>query len=190
MGISGGSKRFFSCVVLAIFFCCSNRICGQSLADSVITLARINVGIEEIPRGSNWGKYVQAYLSHVNINFPAAWCAAFTAYLLKQHCIDTLLYSGWVPNWTTGKFKKYVVYNSSIDGKLYTNNIKPGDFGTIYFPSLKRDAHIFLIIEVKKNTVITIEGNTDPAGSREGYCVAIRERTLNQIHQLIRIFDE
>ncbi len=42
-----------------------------------IQLATLELGHEEIPRGSNWGPHVQKYLLSVGLKFPASWCMAF-----------------------------------------------------------------------------------------------------------------
>ena len=35
------------------------------------------LGVEEVPRGSNWGTDIQKYLKSVSLPYPAAWCMAF-----------------------------------------------------------------------------------------------------------------
>lgn len=188
-------KKLSSVLVLAIFLCLPNllhsqpvfhRLTASETRAEIIKLARECVGIKEVPKGSNWGRDVQAFLWHVKIKFPAPWCAAFLAYLFHQNCVD-IPFSGYVPNWSIGEFKPYVKYNSFKDGKLSPKDIYPGDLGTIYFPSMKRAAHIFIIIEVHATYVVTVEGNSNSGGSREGWIVVLKQRSLNEIYQLIRI---
>ena len=38
--------------------------------DRLLSIARSQVGNQEMPKGSNWGKHVQKYLASVGITFP------------------------------------------------------------------------------------------------------------------------
>ncbi|UOF79577.1 chap domain [Caudoviricetes sp.] len=63
-----------------------------------------------------------------------------------------------------------------------------GDLFCLYYPKLKRWAHVGIITAVEANgkTVRTIEGNTSGSGSREGWLVAEKTRTLTEADRLIR----
>ena len=43
-----------------------------------------DVGVHEMPPGSNWGQRVAQYLRAAGINSPAPWCAAFVTYHLRK----------------------------------------------------------------------------------------------------------
>jgi len=47
------------------------------LSSKALEVAKTQLGVEESPRGSNWGFSVQVYLKSVGITFPASWCMAF-----------------------------------------------------------------------------------------------------------------
>jgi len=69
----------------------------------------------------------------------------------------------WVPNW-------------NIPAKVVTNP-RRGDLGLIWFPNLKRYAHIYCVSErISSSFVRTIEGNSDDSGGREGTKVVSKIR--------------
>ena len=49
----------------------------MALSQKALAVAVSQIGVEETPRGSNWGVPVKDYLIPVGINFPASWCMAF-----------------------------------------------------------------------------------------------------------------
>jgi len=156
--------------------------------DCLIRSAKHNIGKQEQPRGSNWGPAVSAYLSYVNINFPAPWCAAFTAYLLHNvSCERNYPTSGLVADWSKGQWAEYVVADRR-KGPITYADIRPGDFFTIFYPKLRRDGHIGLVIEVRPTYIVTIEGNTSANGSREGFIVRQHQRSISNLSRIIRFF--
>jgi len=42
-----------------------------------LEVALLQLGVEEAPRGSNWGNDIAKYLHSVGIDFPASWCMAY-----------------------------------------------------------------------------------------------------------------
>lgn len=169
---------------------------SQSLPRSVkeeciIQIAKSQVGVVETR--ANWGRDVSAYLKSVGIKDPAPWCAAFTYWVYMMYSCEfdyERLKLGFVPNWSRGEMAQYVVWDKrNTDVKIQEFEFRPGDLCTIYFQNLKRDAHIFIVIEKKNGQLITIEGNTNDGGSRDGYGVFIRQRSLNSVSKVIRIIN-
>ena len=137
--------------------------------------------------GKNDGKEVEAYLKSVDRKKGDAWCAAYTSYNLqflksRGYNVDYIK-SGWSPSWTNNK---YVIWKK---GKPYVPFVM-GDVFSIYFPSLKRPAHVGFIYEDKGNTVITQEGNTSDdnygQATREGNKVARKRRLKGQLYTVAR----
>jgi hypothetical protein len=91
------------------------------------------IGLSEIPEGSNWGPNVQKYLSSVHVYSPAAWCAAFVHWSNSTAGIKDNI-TAWSP--TAQNNANLVYYNGH-----YLQPPRPADVFTIYFPSLKRIAH-------------------------------------------------
>jgi hypothetical protein len=56
----------------------------------------------------------------------------------------------------------------------------------IYFSKLGRIAHVGFIQEWGSRIVITVEGNTNDQGSREGTCVASKRRPTRTIYKVSR----
>jgi hypothetical protein len=190
--------------LLFLWNTCSNFLGAQSNSnltypkfktDHVLTECFINqslyyLGTEEKPKGSNWGKEVQQMLKSVGVNFPAPWCAAYVGIVCRNSCIS-YPYSGFVPNWSRDVWKAKVIFDKTKKGRsILQTELRRGDIATIYFPNLKRDAHIFIVLGVtEKGNIITIEGNTNPGGSRDGYGVFVRVRELWQVSKIIRLIE-
>lgn len=70
---------------------------------------------------------------------------------------------------------------------------KQGDVFGIYFANKKRIAHVGIIDQVERNSVITVEGNTGPDNygerSREGDGVFKKRRMKKQIYMVSRWHD-
>jgi len=112
------------------------------LTECFINQSLLYLGTVEKPKGSNWGKEVQEMLKSVGINFPAPWCAAYVGIVCRNSCIS-YPYSGFVPNWSVGTWKEKVVFDKrKASRSVLPTEVRRGDIATIYFSSLKRDAHL------------------------------------------------
>lgn len=67
-------------------------------------------------------------------------------------------------------------------GTWHKTDPHPGDCGFLYYPSLGRVGHVFLVMEVRGANVVTIEGNTNGAGSREGGSVLVKQRAISSVY--------
>lgn len=144
-----------------------------------IEVAISQLGVEETPRGSNWGAEVQKYLNSVGINFPASWCMAFVYWCYKKSLegtgqIPTLYRSGGVlAVWNhTAKEKKFITPQA---GDIFIM-----DYG-------KGLGHTGFVERVEGDEIHTIEGNTNDTGSREGYEVCRRIRKIAKCKGFIRL---
>ena len=156
---------------------------------ALIDIARAEIGVEEI-NGTNCGPRVNEYKAATNLpptkSWP--WCAAFICWIVRE----ALLKSGkketktfkrprtagaWdFENWSLAQD------NSTQTKKPHRGDILPGDIVVFKF------SHIGLAISApdKNGNVITIEGNTDGAGSREGGAVLRKTRSASSIRSRIR----
>jgi hypothetical protein len=150
----------------------------MDLPEATVSYARSQIGVEEHPRGSNAGPEVERYLAYVNLPKGKAWCAAFVSYCVGTSAADL-----------------------SMDSTLKAS----GSALALYFknPDLRLDAptdrcigiidhghglgHAFFIETTTGDSCHTIEGNTDPAGGREGYMVAERDRPTSAITYFLTI---
>jgi len=55
---------------------------------------------------------------------------------------------------------------------------EPGDIFCLHYPAKGRYGHVGFVVGVPSGSFETIEGNTNPGGSREGYGVFKRVRTV------------
>jgi hypothetical protein len=143
-------------VILGILSSCQ----GKDLAGVLLR----EVGTVETPTGSNDGPRIREYLRAAGIQHPAPWCAAFVLWGGKESGRPMRPgTTAWVPSWNRGP------------DVPPARNIQ----GLIWFPSLGRHAHVFVVVErLGVRTVRTVEGNTNEQAGREGDRVAVRVRPV------------
>jgi len=168
------------------------------------------IGIRE--KGLNSGLVVEQYLNYVNLPKGNPWCAAFICWVYGQANVDNPRTS-WSPDmfksskviWTKAESRKLNVesrVNYNISGKKYqdkiflgamsvrptNNNQQPttADIFGIYFPAKKRIAHAGFIDQWDGTWLITVEGNTNVSGGREGDGVYRKRRLVKSIYQVAR----
>lgn len=151
------------------------RTCVQSCFQS-------QLGVREATNNNDGEP--EKYLKSVGFGKGAAWCGAFVHWTLYQ-CIGDEIYQflptnkafAWTPNYVK-------------DVSRFTDNPKPGDLITIYFSSKGRVAHVgFVDAYPEGNQVVTIEGNTNQAGSREGDGVYRKYRLKKQIYRFVNVIE-
>jgi surface antigen len=140
-------------------------------------VAETQIGKHEDPKGSNWGHPVQDYLLSVGITFPAAWCMAFVYWCFKQVGNDQSYRN---PLYKTGG----VMVQWSVSAKYRVKDPQPGDVFIMSFDGGK--GHTGFVESVSKDTITTVEGNTDGDGGREGWIVARRTRKRSSILGYLR----
>lgn len=160
----------------------------SDLSAKALEIAVSQLGKEENPRGSNWGKTgdpVPGYLAIVGINFPASWCMAFM-YWCVDSAVSVLVKAG-TAKWINGLQSYNPLYRTG--GVLQQWNLirpeykvqqegatpQPGD---IFIMDLGHGlGHTGMVEKVNPDgSLSTIEGNTNDTGSREGYEVARKIR--------------
>jgi len=177
--------------IIYILFVCSlafPTISGGQSYHPANTLDALNdlreLLLEEVGNteaGWNTGPEIDKYFEVTELNPGVAWCSIFIMWGYEQ--ID-VSYCGtpWSPSWfisgTTiykkGEFTYYIP--------------RFGDAFGIYFRSKGRVAHVGFILAwlPEQGLVMTLEGNTNAGGSREGDGVFIRHRPIDQIYQVAR----
>lgn len=149
-----------------------------TLSEKYIQALKKYIGTRE-KTGKNDGPVVEKILLNCGINFPAAWCACF----LNQGLLDIELTGpidpAWSPNWF--KDKSRIKYIRDINPK--STKFEQGWIVGIYFRNLGRIAHVAAVIEdFGDNYILTIEGNTNAQGGREGDGVYLRIRHKSEIY--------
>lgn len=144
-----------------------------------IQQAILQIGVEEDPRGSNWGKDltkgVPMYLKSVGINFAASWCMAFVYWCCKQAQPNNPLVKtgGVLMQWN--KVDKHYKFATPLPGDIFIQDHGHGL------------GHTGFVESVVGDKIHTIEGNTNDTGSREGYEVCRRVRDIKSCIGFIRI---
>lgn len=160
----------------------------SNLSLKALEIAVSQLGKEENPRGSNWGKTgdpVPGYLASVGINFPASWCLAFMYWCVKE-AVAQLVPTGAIkfinslqsynPLYSTGSVLEQWRHVLPANKVLQEGSTpQPGD---IFIMDLGHGlGHTGIVESVDSGgTLHTIEGNTNDTGSREGYEVARKIR--------------
>jgi hypothetical protein len=94
--------------------------------------------------------------------------------------------TAWTPTLATwAKQNNLYISRNEIEAGVKP---QPGWIALFYYPSLGRIAHSGIVVKtLPLNLILTIEGNTNNDGSREGYKVAKRIRRLKSIYAFIRL---
>ena len=148
------------------------------LSARALAIASGEVGTMEKPLGSNDGPEVRAYLKSVGLQGRYAWCAAFVYYCVNE---AATLHGAANPLPRTGGVLK--MWNDA--GKAGLTRVLAAD--AYNDPSLVRPGAVFImdygkgmghtgfVEAVSAGKLVTIEGNTNEGGSRNG--VGVFRRT-------------
>ena len=157
------------------------------IADKMVSLARGEIGVSEVD-GSNCGPRVDQYKAATWLDADKGWpwCAAFICWLVRE-AIEGENISFKRPR-TAGAwdFENWAKQQSGrgVDLRKPTNeDNKACDIVVLSF------SHIGLAVKDidSSGNVVTIEGNTNGAGSREGGSVLEKKRHVSKIRSRIRI---
>jgi hypothetical protein len=136
------------------------------------------VGVREAT-GKNDGPEVEMYLRSVGLGKGYPYCSAFVAWCLNEAEIPHRI-NAWSP---TAENRNHFIYVN----KKTVKQPQAGDVFTIYYTRLKRIGHTGFYHENQNESImVTVEANTNNAGSREGDGVYKKYRSLNTIHSISR----
>lgn len=156
---------------------------NASLAERCLHVCASQVGQREVGR-TNYGGMVTRFLNAAGFFRGVPWCAAFLFWALLESGASPLKLwksiKGMRGNWAASTYG--MLEWAKRSGALLKGTPQRGDIG-VWFNASKRGGHTFAITGVTgtgaDRVLETIEGNTNDEGSREGYEVARRTRTLN-----------
>jgi hypothetical protein len=159
------------------------------LPPHIVRIATAEIGVEEIG-STNTGPRVDEYKAATWLDPKKGWpwCAAFVCWVVQQALLATNVpqtatfkrprtAGAWdLENWS---FKQDA---STWTKKPHRGDIQPGDIVVFKF------SHVGFAVSApdKNGNVLTVEGNTDHAGSREGGGVFRKRRHISQIRSRIR----
>ena len=164
---------------------------SSSLVSAAVDFAATQVGVLEHPLGSNRGPEVDQYLRAVGLNPVGqsfAWCVAFThfCYLKAAESLGRdnphIKTAGVLDHWNQAGRKPGVLRITKTDAISDPGLVKPGSLFIIDLGGGL--GHSGMVVETNSGRMITIEGNTNDGGSRNGIGVFKRDaRKINQINK-------
>ena len=135
---------------------------------AILQIAEWQIGVMESPAGSNRVKYGEAY----GLN-GYAWCLMFVWWVFKE--------AGFNLKKTASCTVLANAYKAA--GQWVTKDYKPGDIAMFDFDG-KMDGeteHCGIVVDVGKDYIVTIEGNTSENNNSNGGAVMRRKRSLNVV---------
>jgi hypothetical protein len=158
------------------------------LAKAVIAFATTQIGVLEHPLGSNDGPEVRAYLAAVGLGPGFAWCVAFTYVCYKQAASDLGVASphvktaGVLDHWAKAKKQPGASRITTTAAVKNPGLVTPGSLFIIDHGG--GFGHSGIVTDIAGGLLETIEGNTNPGGSRNGIGVFQRKsRKINSINK-------
>lgn len=155
---------------------------NASLSQVALCIALSQEGVAEKPKNSNSGPEVNAYLKSIGLGPGYAWCMAFVYWCVKTASVEMGIKNPLVK--TGGVLRQW---NETTCRKIPKTSkaVKPGDIFIMEFS--KGQGHTGFVEKVVGGVIHTIEGNTNDDGSREGYEVAKRVRTISSMKGFIQL---
>ena len=165
-------------IFLVLLICAALVSSGRAGTREVLTKKLYSeLNIREVR--SNSSPEIDAFLNSVGIKVPAPWCVAFVSFNLSAFNVPNPR-SAWSPDYAK---PKDIIWTP----KKPTTAPLAGDVFTLYYSSLHRVGHGgFYIRTDKSGYYLTIEGNTNGIGSRDGDGVYIKKRDPDKIHAITR----
>ena len=167
-----------------------NSRVASPLARKALDVAISQMGVSEVPLGSNDGPEVKLYLASIGLGPGYAWCAAFVYWCTQKACTingatNPLKKTGGVQAMFKAATGKGLQKIDSGVKFLTAEDVRPGDIFIMIFKGGL--GHTGFIEKVSGTDIFTVEGNTDPAGGREGVGVYRKRRKISAIKGLIRL---
>lgn len=154
---------------------------GSPLFTKMLEVAIAQIGVMEKPLGSNRGPQVDLYLRSVGLDSKKgsyAWCAAYVYYCFDQ-AAQTLgianpvvKTAGVMDHWSKAGAKK-IPRILRADAIANPGLVKPGHIFVMDYGGGR--GHTGIVERVNGGKLVTLEGNTNSGGSREGIGVFRRE---------------
>jgi hypothetical protein len=159
---------------------------GSALAGTVLKVAAGQIGVLEVPPGSNSGPDVNRYLAAVNTPSGNPWCAAFVYWCFDQAAktLNTknpaICTAGVLDMWNQAGARG-IRRIASAEASNTPGMVQPGMVFVISTGG--GHGHAGLVESVNGVVLTTIEGNTNEGGSREGIGVFRHQgRRIGQIN--------
>lgn len=157
-----------------------------TIASRIVSIAATQIGVREVTKNQGPGieKYWAATTYPDGFDNREPYCAAFVCWVIREACAGLTTKFSLPKSPVAYDIEKWGVANTKNGVAVKTNKsaLKAGDIFT-----LSAASHVGIIKSVGKSTVVTIEGNTDGSGSREGDGVYERTRTIASLRKIVSI---
>jgi lysozyme family protein len=161
---------------------------SSDLLTKVLAIARSQIGVMEEPRGSNGGLKVSQYLRSVGLGSGYAWCVAFQYWCFQEAATalgtsnPMIKTAGVLDHWNQAG-RRNIPRITTREAQNDPAKLKPGMIFTIDVGDPGGLGHAGFVEKVVDGRLVTIEGNTNTGGSREGIGVFRRDaRKLKDIN--------
>ncbi|MDM0107956.1 peptidoglycan-binding protein [Variovorax sp. J22R24] len=171
----------------------SQATAPSPLAEAAIAFALTQVGVMEDPLGSNRGPEVDRYLKAVGLNPAAgsfAWCVAFTHFCYQAAAEQLgranphIRTAGVLDHWNKAGSSANAVRVTKAKAIADPGLVQPG---SLFIIDLGQGlGHSGMVIEVADGRLVTVEGNTNDNGSRNG--IGVFKRNARKIAQINKGF--
>ncbi|HEY8928581.1 MAG TPA: CHAP domain-containing protein [Mucilaginibacter sp.] len=176
------NKNLFRVLLISIFLLC-NSFNSNPVRIKIKNIYDHEVGVRE-KTGRNDGVMVETYLRYCALSKGNPWCASFVCWSFGRAGIPNPK-SGYCPDLFT---TSHVIYKRS--SKSPNKTPQQGDVWGLYFPEKGRVAHVGFVDDWQDKYVITVEGNTNEKGSREGDGVYRKRRLIKSIYIVANYIDK
>lgn len=129
----------------------------------------------------NDGPEVEKYLSYVGLKKGQPWCAAFVCWALAEANIKNPR-SGWSPDLLPASKVIWQRTRAIAAGDI--DAPREGDVFGIWYRDKGRIAHVGFVDKWDGNWMISVEGNTNEAGSAEGDGVYRKRRLTASLYKV------
>lgn len=141
----------------------------------IIPTATREVGVREVPPGSNAGPRVEEYLASIGLDAGPPWCAAFVHFISNEVArsfgVDNPLpRTGYCPSLQRFAQVKGILKDEPEAGDVFLLFGSPEGY--------RRASHTGFVTSVAGDVFQTVEGNTNDGGGREGVGVFARRRRV------------
>ena len=169
-------------------------VTADGLAAAVLDVARSQLHVRENPLGSNRGTEVDEYvrLTGLSPTGEFAWCVCFIFFCYHQaskklgRSNPMIKTAGVLDLWNRAGQKPGVTRVMLAKAKNNPSLVKPGQIFVIDTGKPGGSGHAGLVEQVAGGKLVTIEGNTNDGGSREG--IGVFRRTQRKIAEINKGF--
>jgi hypothetical protein len=143
---------------------------GTTLSQAAVTVAKRHLQSQPHELKGNRGPWVRLYMRG-NEGDPWAWCAGFVQFCVRQAADELGVDASWYP--------KTFLVKTLLEELRVQHRTAPaeGVLGVVFGWVRESGAgHCGIVTGVEGEYVLTIEGNTNEAGSREGVAVMAKRR--------------